>query len=123
MIHPSAPTIKKFSYILPGRSVAFLWDKWLETDGKEGEKPPAWALELWELAEEAQQTVDMDIIYRNTARVLEIQNEQVPYLPIVSGRPDMYSYSPNLGNIPENSPITWRMRGIISAGPWAWYYK
>jgi peptide/nickel transport system substrate-binding protein len=81
---------------------ARLWDQWHATQGEEGEEPPDWAKELWEIADAADTfLLSEDEISEKGDRMFEILREQVTTIIPIDNAVYPLIGSTKLGNVPH----------------------
>jgi len=80
-----------------------LWHRWIETEGKEGEEPPEWMKELYDLYSEMM-SIDPRTARAEAAekRFAEWFMEYVPLLPLARDVANPYIVPANAGNIPHS---------------------
>lgn len=74
------------------------WNRYLATDGREGEEPPEDVARLSELIRAARGTVDADERAEYMAEVAEWHKENVPYIGVVGGMPTIQVVQNDLRN-------------------------
>lgn len=90
---------------LPGDRARWglLWDRWYDTSGADGEEPPGWVKELFEIYEGILSTRPGDEKRDQLAeRLMEIYHEQVPIFILTTGVTNPIVIPPNLGNWPQS---------------------
>ncbi|MBN1937256.1 MAG: hypothetical protein JW934_21530 [Anaerolineae bacterium] len=79
------------------------WDDWMRTEGKEGQEPPDWILELYDIHDEMTKINPYgEQANAATARFSEWCMENVHLFPIARDVADPCIVPPNLGNVPTS---------------------
>ncbi|MEM7535432.1 MAG: ABC transporter substrate-binding protein [Chloroflexota bacterium] len=109
------------------RSSGVLWQDWFNSDGEEGEEPPAEIIELWEMGEEflALPYGSAEQIELGT-KLYEQHFQNMYMIGTIQYPPQPLLFKKNLRNTPPNDTEglwSWSYRQWVQFLPEQWYYE
>ena len=106
-----------------GNAWSQLWAKWLDTDGDQGEEPPADVVQMYRNWQQLKATVDEAESIRLGKEILTWVSENLPVIGTVGYFPTVFIIKDNLMNVPETFLYGWDMLYTFPAHPELFYLQ
>ena len=83
----------------PSKSWSLPWYQWIESGGRWGEQPPAWAQRMWDLGQSAKFAETDEELEKTLIELRELHANQLIALDLLHVEPSLRAFGPDVGNI------------------------